>query len=589
MRTTQYLLATLKEIPKNCDSVSYQLMLRSGMIRQVSSGLYIWLPTGLRVLRKVENIIREEINKIGFTEIFMPIIQPATLWQQSNRWSKYGTELLRFKNRSNKDFILSPTHEEMISDFVCKEIISHRQFPIQLYQIHTKYRDEARPRFGMIRSREFIMKDGYSFHINNISLQKTYNNMYDIYHTIFNRIGLNFCVVQANPGRMGGILSHEFQAYSDYGEDTIETSTLLLSHDNKLNNSLSWDNNSVESSKIQLNLSKKNCRLIEIPNDVSISKLLNKFNFSINKTIKIIVVQTIHKNKNDLYNFMGLIIRGDHQIHYKKLSIIPEISLPISIIQLQEIQKIIRMKPTLLNLIKLSIPLIIDYNVTTMTDFIIESNINNKYFFGVNWNQDIPMPKRVADLCRSQYNNNHNNKTVNNENKAPSVRNCVEIGHIFQLGQKYINSIHSCIQKKNKYNLEITMGCYGIGITRTVAVIIEQHYDQKGIIWPTAIAPFELAIIPINMHYSVNVKNISEQLYKQLLSSGIDVLIDDRQVTPGIMLTDMDLIGIPHILIIGDRHLKNHEVEYKTRQTGAVKKIKLDVVLQFLIEKLTRT
>lgn len=586
MRATQYLLATLKEIPKNCDTISHQLMIRAGMIRQISSGLYAWLPTGLRVLNKIKNIIRKEINKIGFIEIFMPITQPSNLWKQSGRWSQYGPELLRFNNRNNQDFILSPTHEEMISDLICKEVISHKQFPIQLYQIHTKYRDEARPRFGMIRAKEFIMKDGYSFHTNHTSLQKTYDNMFNVYQVIFNRIGLNFCVVQADPGKMGGILSHEFQAFSDYGEDKIAIPTSTVHH-NKLNNNLylKYNDKNILSTKIHANSPKETMRLIDTFNKISILELLNKLNLSVNKTIKIIAVQTNIKNKTNLYNFLGLIIRGDHKIDYNKLTMIPEISFPISTIDLTEIQKTIGTKPTLLNLINLSIPLIIDYNVAVMNDFIIESNINGKYFFGVNWYRDIPMPTKVADLCQSQC----HNKIFHNQHKILSICNSIEIGHIFQLGKRYTNSIYSCIQKNKQNNYEITMGCYGIGVTRVIAAIIEQYYDKNGIVWPSKIAPFELAIIPINMDHSIDVKNISEQLYKKFLAKGIDVFIYDRKENPGIMFADMDLIGIPHVLIIGDRNLKNKEVEYKSRKTGIIKKIKLDIVSQFLIKKLIHT
>lgn len=582
MRATQYLLATLKEIPKNCDAISYQLMLKSGMIRQVSSGLYTWLPTGLRVLQKIKNIIRKEINKIGFVEMLMPIAQPSKLWKQSGRWSEYGTELLRFKNRNNQDFILSPTHEEMITDLICKEAIPIKQFPIQLYQIQTKYRDEARPRFGMIRAREFIMKDGYSFHTNHSCLQKTYDNMYNIYNTIFNRIDLNFCAVQADPGKMGGILSHEFQAYSNYGEDKIII-PISFSKNNKLHNlpSIRKPKHTI-SIKTSNTVPKEVMRLIDIDHDISICDLLDKFGLPLlNKTIKIITVQSNATNKNNSPNFIGLIIRGDHQINYNKLQIIPEISFPISIIDLKKIQKIIGIKPTLLNLINLSIPLIIDYNVTTMNDFIIESNVSRKYFFGVNWHRDIPMPKKIADLCQSKYTQNKYN-TYNNNQKESSICNSVEIGHIFQLDKKYTNSLYNCIQKRNQNKFEITMGCYGIGITRTIAIIVEQHYDNNGIIWPTIIAPFELAIIPINMYHSNNVRNTAEQLYKQCISHGIDVFIYDNNETPGVMFFDMDLIGVPHVLIIGDRNLKNQEIEYKSRQTGTIYPIKLNTISQFL-------
>lgn len=583
MRATQYLLATLKKTPKNCEIISHQLMLRSGMVNQISSGIYVWLPTGLRVLRKIENIIREEMNKIGFLETLMPIIQPSMLWKKSGRWAEYGIELLRFKNRNNKEFILSPTHEEIITEVIYKITTSHKNFPINVYQIHTKYRDEARPRFGMIRSREFIMKDGYSFHTNKKSLQNTYINMYDIYHTIFNRIGLNFFTIKADPGKMGGILSHEFQAYSKIGENKIE-----IPINDQLNNlNLNYNNTSTIPTQIQPKPPQEIMRLIEVPKHnatTSIKELTNVLSLPIDKMIEIIIVQSNYQHKYNAYDFLGLVIRADHQLSYKKLLMIPEINTPLSIIHTKQAQKIIGIKPTLFKCIDLSIPLIIDYHVAVMNDFIAESNITGKYFFGINWDRDVSYSK-IADLSQPKNNNHKNaNKNILSFNKS------IEIGHIFQIGEKYSNSIYSKIpNKNNKHNFTITMGCYGIGISRMIPVIIEQNYDSHGIIWPNEIAPFKLAIIPINMYSSNNVRNVAEKLYNQFLSIvGIDVFIDDRQERPGIILTDIDLIGIPHIFIISDRNLKNKEIEYKYRKTGVVKKIKIDKVIQFLTKELIK-
>ncbi|AAZ40928.1 prolyl-tRNA synthetase [Candidatus Blochmanniella pennsylvanica str. BPEN] len=578
MRTSQYLLATLKEAPKNCKAISHQLMLRAGLIRQVSSGLYTWLPTGLRVLRKIENIIREEMSKIGAIEIAMPIVQPARLWKKSGRWTGYGTELLRFKNRNNQEFVLGPTHEEMVSEIICKETMLYKQFPLIVYQIHTKYRDEARPRSGVIRAREFIMKDGYSFHINQKSLQNTYNNMYQTYHTIFNRIGLNFCVVQAEPGKIGGALSHEFQAYSENGEDSIAVP--MIPDNNLIDFQLS---NDVIPIKIQPKTAVETMQLIAAPNIRSVEELINQFNLPIHQFVKTIIVRAKNKHINNDYSLLGLVIRADHQISLKKIAMIPQIHIPLSCIEPEEIQKITGAQPNLLGPINLSIPLIIDYNVAKMNDFVAGSNMSGKYFFGVNWNRDILFSK-VADLHEVLHHNSYTNKK-----NILSIHNCIEIGHIFQLGQKYLNLHTNYSQKNNehKHNLSMEMGCYGIGITRIIAVIIEQNYDKNGILWPDVIAPFKLAIIPIDMYRSVNVRNIAEKIYTQLLSViGIDILIDDRKEYPGTMFADIDLIGIPHILIISDRSLANQEVEYKYRKKNKIEKIKLEMLIRYLIEKI---
>lgn len=578
MRTSQYLLATLKEIPKNCTTISHQLMLRAGLIRQVSSGLYTWLPTGLRVLRKIENIIREEMSKIGAIEIAMPIVQPARLWKKSGRWTKYGTELLRFKNRNNQEFVLGPTHEEVVSEIICKETMLYKQSPLIVYQIHTKYRDEARPRSGVMRAREFIMKDGYSFHFNQKSLQNTYNNMYQTYHTIFNRIGLNFCVVQADPGRIGGVLSHEFQAYSENGEDSIATPMIP---DNDLIDFQLL--NDVISIKMQPKMATETMRLVAAPHIKSIEELINQFNLSIHQVVKTIIVRSKNKHINDNHSLLGLVVRADHQISLKKISMIPQVHTPLSCIDPKEMHIITGAQPNLLGPINLSIPLIVDYNVATMNDFVAGSNMSGKYFFGVNWNRDIPLLK-VADLSEVLHHNLYTNKK-----NILSIHNCIEIGHIFQLGQKYLSLNTNHIKKNNehKHNFPMEMGCYGIGITRIVAVIIEQNYDNNGILWPDVIAPFKLAIVPIDMYRSVNVRSIAEKIYQQLLSViGIDILIDDRKEYPGTMFADIDLIGIPHVLIISDRSLANQEVEYKYRKKNEIKKIKLEILMRYLVEKI---
>lgn len=595
MRISEYLLSTLKNIPQHCETISHQLMLRAGLVRQISSGLYIWLPTGLRVLKKIENLIRKEMNKIGAIEISMPMVQPARLWHQSGRWAEYGAELLRFKNRNNQDYILSPTHEEMISELIHKEIMPyHKEFPLNVYQINTKYRDEMRPCFGVIRAREFIMKDGYSFHINQKSLQNTYNTMYDTYCTIFNKFSLNFCINQVDPGKMGGILSHEFQAYSKHQENNIfisHTDKILKNDKNITTNTLSIQKNVTSAliamnSCIQTNNTKQ---LIYAPYIHSVEELIIKFNLSVKKMVKTIIVHTDNQHHN-IYTqkFFGLVIRADHQLNHKKTECIPNISIPLSFANLKEMSQIAQeIEPNLLGAINLPIPLIIDYNVAKMHNFIAGSNINGKYFININWNKNLSYEK-ITDLCEE---NNHNHLNTKKINKV-SLYKCVEIGHIFQLGQKYSNVMHHKnypnIHKHTQKKLILNMGCYGIGITRIIAIIIEQHHDKNGIIWPDIIAPFKIAIIPINMYHSVNVQNTTKKIYDQLLSCiGTDILIDDRKERPGVMFADIDLIGIPHILIISDRNLINQEIEYKNRRTGIVTKVKINILLKFLIKKLS--
>ncbi|AMA64959.1 Proline--tRNA ligase [Candidatus Arsenophonus lipoptenae] len=569
MRTSQYLLSTLKKNPKEAEVISHQLMLRSGMIRKMSLGLYNWLPTGIRVLRKIENIIREEMNRTGAMEISMPIVQQADLWKKSGRWEKYGAELLRFIDRSQRYFVLGPTNEEVISDLISNEVRSYKQLPLNLYQIQTKFRDEIRPRFGVMRSREFIMKDAYSFHKDKESLQQTYDAMYTAYSSIFKRIGLNFKVVQADTGSIGGNTSHEFQALANSGEDNIVFSNI---------SNYAANIELAEAICIQSCCAAptENLRLVDTPDVKTISELISKYNIPIEKTIKIFVVDA---KKNSGHQFVALLIRGDHQLNKIKAEKHPIIASPLRFATEKEIYTKLKLKLNSLGPINLPIPIIIDRSVAVMSDFSAGANIEHKHYFGINWKRDLPL-SNIYDL-----------RNVIEGDLSPDgkgilkIKRGIEIGHIFQLGTKYSKAMNVKFQNKFGYNQKIMMGCYGIGITRIIGAVIEQNHDDKGIIWPDAIAPFQVAILPINMYNSTRVKEIAEKLYYDLLTNGIDVLFDDRKVQSGIMFAEMDLIGIPHIIVISDRNLDNNEFEYKQRnyhQNNEKKYIKLTKINDFL-------
>ncbi|AKC60455.1 proline--tRNA ligase [Blochmannia endosymbiont of Camponotus (Colobopsis) obliquus] len=567
MKTSKYLLLTLKTNPNNTEIKSHQLMLKSGMIYQLASGLYTWLPTGLRVLQKAKKIIRKEMNKIGALEINMPLIQPACLWEKSGRWTKYGTELLKFKNRNEKSFLLGPTHEEVITDLINKQISSYKELPLNMYQISTKFRDEIRPRYGIIRTREFIMKDGYSFHSNQKSLQQTYEIMYQAYTNIFTTIGLKFFTIQADNGTIGGNISHEFQAITKYNKNHITYS--IKSNDPS-------SNNPIKNTKLISKNSKEIIRLISASKSQNINDLIRKFNVPITKIVKTLIV---HAKKNTGFSLIALLIRGDHQLNKKKAEKLPQIAVPLSFANEQEIRLTIGTDPKSLGPINLPIPLIADYNVATMNDFIAGANIDDKYFFGINWHRDLPLPQ-IADLRKIV----HNNHTLNGKKILKTKKN-IEIGHIFQLGDKYSNKIK--IKDRNNNLLTITMGCYGIGIGRMIAANIEQNHDQQGILWPDILAPFNVAIIPINMHKSTEVKQISENIYHQLSLLKIDVLLDDRKESIGKMFADIELIGIPHIIIISERTLKQNETEYKNRRSGKNQRIKIDTIINYLVKVIT--
>lgn len=570
MRTSQYLLSTLKEIPADAEVISHQLMLRAGLIRKLASGLYTWLPTGLRVLRNVETIVREEMNKAGAIELLMPVVQPADLWQESGRWEQYGPELLRFQDRGTRPFVLGPTHEEVITDLVRNEISSYKQLPLNFFQIQTKFRDEVRPRFGVMRSREFIMKDAYSFHTSQESLQATYDAMYQAYSAIFSRMGLDFRAVQADTGSIGGNASHEFQVLAGSGEDDIVFST---ASDYAANIELAEAVAPIGGRSAPI----EELRLVDTPAAKTIAELSAQFNLPVEKTVKTLLV---HAREDAGDSLVALLVRGDHQLNELKAEKIAPVASPLVFASEEEIRAAIGAGPGSLGPIGLTLPLIIDRSVAAMSDFAAGANHDGQHYFGINWERDLPLGQ-IADL-----------RNVVEGDISPDgqgtllIKRGIEVGHIFQLGSKYSEALKATVQGEEGRNQVLTMGCYGIGITRVVAAAIEQNHDDRGILWPDAIAPFQVAILPMNMHKSFRVKEAAESLYQALRARGIEVLLDDRKERPGVMFADMELIGIPHTLVIGDRNLDSEEIEYKHRRIGEKKMIKIDGVVDYLAEEI---
>lgn len=572
MRTTQYLLSTLKETPADAEVISHQLMLRAGMIRKLASGLYTWLPTGLRVLKKVENIVREEMNNANAIEVSMPVVQPADLWQESGRWEQYGPELLRFVDRGERPFVLGPTHEEVITDLIRNEISSYKQLPLNFFQIQTKFRDEVRPRFGVMRSREFLMKDAYSFHTTQESLQETYDAMYAAYSQIFNRMGLDFRAVLADTGSIGGSASHEFQVLAQSGEDDVVFSD---SSDFAAN---------IEFAEALAPVTPRaaateEMRIVETPDAKTIAELTEQFLVPVEKTVKTLMV---HATEESGHKLVALLIRGDHELNEIKAEKLPQVASPLTFATEAEIREIVAAGPGSLGPVNLPMPIVADRTVAAMSDFSAGANIDGKHYFGINWDRDATLPE-VADI-----------RNVVAGDPSPDgqgtlvIKRGIEVGHIFQLGTKYSEAMNATVQGEDGRNQLMTMGCYGIGVTRVVAAAIEQNHDDRGIIWPDAIAPFQVAILPMNMHKSFRVKDAAEALYKELRSQGIDVILDDRKERPGVMFADMELIGVPHQVVIGDRNLDAEELEYKNRRTGEKQMIKQGDIVEYLLSQIPR-
>ncbi|MEM6051238.1 proline--tRNA ligase [Erwinia sp. P7711] len=570
MRTTQYLLSTQKETPADAEVISHQLMLRAGMIRKLASGLYTWLPTGLRVLKKVENIVREEMNNAGAIEISMPVVQPADLWQESGRWEQYGPELLRFVDRGDRPFVLGPTHEEVVTDLIRNELSSYKQLPLNVFQIQTKFRDEVRPRFGVMRSREFIMKDAYSFHASQESLQATYDDMYRAYSQSFRRMGLDFRAVQADTGSIGGSASHEFQVLAQSGEDDVVFST-----DSDYAANIEFAE-AVAPAGGRAD-ARQEMQQIDTPEAKTIAALVEQFNLPIEKTVKTLMVKA---TKESGHSLVALLVRGDHELNEIKAEKLDLVAAPLTFATEEEIRAVVGAGPGSLGPVGLTMPVVIDRSVAVMSDFCAGANIDGKHFTGINWLRDLPLP-HVADI-----------RNVVEGDASPDgkgtlqIKRGIEVGHIFQLGTKYSEAMKASVQGEDGRNQILMMGCYGIGITRIVAAAIEQNHDDRGIIWPAALAPFQVAILPMNMHKSFRVKELAEELYAQLRAKGIEVILDDRKERPGVMFADMELIGVPHTIVIGDRNLDSEEIEYKSRREGEKRMIKTSEILDFLVAEI---
>ncbi|MDL4914218.1 MAG: proline--tRNA ligase [Enterobacterales bacterium endosymbiont of Blomia tropicalis] len=572
MRTTQYLLSTQKETPSDAEVISHQLMLRAGMIRKLASGLYTWLPTGVRVLKKVEKIVREEMNNAGAIEISMPVVQPADLWQESGRWEQYGPELLRIADRHERPFVLGPTHEEVVTDLIRNELSSYKQLPLNLFQIQTKFRDEVRPRFGVMRSREFIMKDAYSFHVSQESLQETYDAMYRAYSQIFSRMGLDFRAVQADTGSIGGSASHEFQVLAQSGEDDVIFST---ESDYAANIELA---EAVAPAGERAQPTQE-LSLIDTPNAKTIAALVEQFQLPIEKTVKTLLVKGREESGHTL---IALLVRGDHVLNEIKAEKSELVASPLTFATEDEIRAAMGAGPGSLGPVGLTMPIIADRAVVKMSDFCAGANVDGKHYTGINWERDLPLPI-VADI------RNVVEGDLSPDGKGTlQIKRGIEAGHIFQLGTKYSEAMKAAVQGEDGRNQVLSMGCYGIGVTRVVAAAIEQNHDERGIIWPAALAPFEVAILPMNMQKSFRVKEVAEALYNTLRAQGVDVILDDRKERPGVMFADMELIGVPHTIVIGDRNLDNQEIEYKARRDSEKQMIKQNDIVDFLLKALNK-
>lgn len=572
MRATQLLIATLKETPNDAQVVSHQLMLRAGLIRSLGSGLYTWLPLGLRVLRKVERIVREEMDKAGAQEVLMPGVQPGELWQESGRWEQYGRELLRLKDRHDRDFCLGPTHEEVITDLVRRELKSYKQLPANFYQVQTKFRDEIRPRFGIMRAREFIMKDAYSFHLDQASLQSTYDAMYQAYSNIFTRLGLEFRAVVADNGSIGGTGSHEFHVLAQSGEDDIVFS-------NESNYAANIEKAEALAPEGHYAAPQEALRQVDTPNAKTIAALVEQFDLPIEKTIKTLIVKG-EADEQGQRPLIALLVRGDHELNEIKATHIEGIADPLEMAEDEEIRAAIGAGPGSLGPVNLNLRIIADRSVALMSDFAAGANIEGQHYFGINWERDLPMPE-VADL-----------RNVVEGDLSPDghgtlhIKRGIEVGHIFQLGTKYSDAMNATVLDEAGKATPLIMGCYGIGVSRIVAAAIEQNHDENGITWPQHLAPYQVAIVPMNAHKSEAVRDASEQLYQALQQAGIDVLLDDRDERPGSKFADLELIGIPHRIVVGDRGLKNQELEYKGRQDGDAQMIPQQDIINLICDRL---
>ncbi len=571
MRASQYLISTKKETPSDAEVISHQLMLRAGLIRKMASGLYNWLPIGLRVLRKVERIIREEMDAAGAQEVLMPVVQPAELWEESGRWQQYGPELLRINDRHNRDFCLGPTHEEVITDLIRNEISSYKQLPANFYQIQTKFRDEVRPRFGVMRSREFIMKDAYSFHMSQENLQSTYDVMHQTYCNIFNRIGLEYRPVLADTGSIGGSGSHEFHVLADSGEDDIAFSS---DSDFAANVELAEAVAPEKEQEEMLALEE-----VDTPNQKSIEDVAKFLDVPASKTVKTLIVNGCTEEEGATPPLVALVLRGDHTLNDIKAAKLDIVAEPLTFADEARIKNELKTEVGSLGPVDLGIATIVDRAANALMNFTCGANKNDVHIKNVNWERDAAN-LRVEDI-----------RNVEVGDPSPcgkgsiEIKRGIEVGHIFQLGTKYSEAMKATVLDENGKAQVMIMGCYGIGVTRIVASAIEQNHDDKGIIWPESIAPFDIAIVPINMHKSEDVKNECERLYEELKAQGKDVLfMDEPKARLGVMLADIELMGIPKRIVVGDRGLAENKIEYKGRRDEDSQMIDRDNIVSFLTE-----
>ena len=566
MKSSDFLISTVKEAPNDAQIISHQLMIRAGLISKLASGLYSYLPMGLRIIQKVEKIIREEMNKSKALEVLMPVAQPAEIWKESKRWEEYGPELLRFKDRHDRDFCLGPTHEEVITKIAKQYLRSYKQLPINLYQIQTKFRDEIRPRFGVMRSREFIMKDAYSFHIDEQSLNETYQLMHQTYCNIFDRIGFDYRPVLADSGTIGGDSSHEFHVLAESGEDAIcfSDGSDYAANIERVETLPQGEPKSAE----------KALELVETPGAKTIADVCNLLKVEPINSIKTLIVEG---NDN---NLVALVLRGDHELNEVKASKIDGVKQPLQMAEEGVVKKQLGCSFGSIGVVNLEIQVIVDFAAAALSDFICGANEDDKHFVGVNWGRDTK--KIIASDLRIVVSGDPSPDGKGNL----EIKRGIEVGHIFQLGTKYSDSMNANVIGEDGRSVNMNMGCYGIGVTRIIAASIEQNHDDRGIIFPEAIAPFQLVIVPINYNKSSRVKALADQLYMDCIEQNIEVLLDDRKERPGIMFADSELIGIPHRLVISDTHADNGKIEYKSRKMPDKVEVDFNEVVSYILDKL---
>lgn len=569
MRASRYLIATQKETPADAEIISHQLMLRAGMIRKLAAGLYTWLPMGLRTLRKVERIVREEMDKSGAQEVLMPAVQPAELWEESGRWTQYGGELLRMKDRHGRDFCFGPTHEEVITDLIRNEISSYKELPANFYQVQTKFRDERRPRFGVMRAREFLMKDAYSFHLNPESLNETYQLMHHTYCAIFDRFGLDYRAVQADSGAIGGSASHEFHVLASSGEDDIVFST-----------DSDYAANIEKAEAVAPSGTRpapaEEMKEVATPDQKTIEAVSALLGIDPTRTVKTLLVKA-EADEDGNSGLVALVLRGDHTLNEIKAENLAGVAEPLTMATDEEIEQAVGCKAGSIGPVKLNLPVIVDRSAAHLADFVCGANREGFHLTGVNWERDVALD-RVEDL-----------RNVVEGDPSPDckgtleIRRGIEVGHIFKLGNKYSTAMNATVLDENGKTVTMEMGCYGLGVSRVVAAAIEQNHDENGIIWPDAIAPFQVAIVTLNAHKSPTVAEAGEKLYEQLRQAGYDVLLDDRKERPGVKFADMELIGIPHRFVVSERGLAAGTLEYKGRRDAEKQDVPVAEALPFLV------